>query len=32
VTYKTYRGLDHGEIVTSRAPANDATKFIRGRL
>jgi hypothetical protein len=32
VTYKTYRGVDHGEAVTARAPANDATKFIRGRL
>jgi pimeloyl-ACP methyl ester carboxylesterase len=31
VTYKTYRGLDHGEIVTTRAPANDATDFVRSR-
>ena len=32
VTYKTYKGVDHGRVVTDRAPANDATKFVRGRL
>jgi pimeloyl-ACP methyl ester carboxylesterase len=31
VTYKTYDGLDHGQVV-SGAPAADATKWIRGRL
>ena len=28
VTYKTYDGVDHGGAVTSKAPANDATKWI----
>ena len=35
VTYRTYKGVDHGgavanEAVTARRPANDATRFIRG--
>ncbi len=32
VTYKTYKGVDHGRVVTNRAPANDATTFVRSRL
>jgi pimeloyl-ACP methyl ester carboxylesterase len=28
VTYKTYNGVDHRGAVTSKAPANDATKWI----
>ncbi|HET9851562.1 MAG TPA: hypothetical protein VFP56_03530, partial [Candidatus Limnocylindrales bacterium] len=32
VSYKTYAGVDHGGVVTSRKPANDATKFIKARL
>jgi pimeloyl-ACP methyl ester carboxylesterase len=29
VTYKTYNGVDHGGAVTKKAPANDATKWIK---
>ena len=32
VTYKTYKGVDHGRVVTATAPANDATTFVRSRL
>jgi fermentation-respiration switch protein FrsA (DUF1100 family) len=32
VSYKTYAGLDHGGIVVRKAPANDATWFVRSRL
>jgi pimeloyl-ACP methyl ester carboxylesterase len=32
VSYKTYRGLDHAEIVLNRTPAADATKFVSQRL
>jgi fermentation-respiration switch protein FrsA (DUF1100 family) len=32
VTYKTYAGLGHGEVVTSAAPSADATKFVKSRF
>jgi pimeloyl-ACP methyl ester carboxylesterase len=32
VTYKTYAGVDHGEVVTSAAPSADATKFVKSRF
>jgi pimeloyl-ACP methyl ester carboxylesterase len=32
VTYKTYAGLGHGEVVTRAAPSADATKFVKSRF
>ena len=32
VVYKTYKGVNHGGIVTTAASARDATKYIRSRL
>jgi pimeloyl-ACP methyl ester carboxylesterase len=32
VTYKTYAGLGHGEVVTKVAPSADATKFVKSRF
>jgi pimeloyl-ACP methyl ester carboxylesterase len=32
VSYKTYAGIDHVQVVLNRKPAADATTFVRGRL
>ena len=32
VTYKTYEGVDHGEVVTDARSVGDATKYIRARF
>jgi pimeloyl-ACP methyl ester carboxylesterase len=32
VSYRTYEGVDHGEVVTDARSVRDATRFIRARL
>jgi hypothetical protein len=32
VTYMTYEGVDHGEVVTDSRSVRDATKYVRARL
>ena len=32
VVYKKYDGVNHGTVVTAKAPTTDATKYIRSRL
>jgi acetyl esterase/lipase len=32
VSYRTYEGVDHGEVVTDARSARDATRYIRGKL
>ena len=32
VTYKTYEGVDHGEVVTDARAVGDATRYIRARV
>jgi pimeloyl-ACP methyl ester carboxylesterase len=32
VTYRTYEGVDHGEVVTDARSTRDATKYLRARL
>jgi pimeloyl-ACP methyl ester carboxylesterase len=32
VAYKTYAGVNHGEVVTTAKPSADATKFVKSRF
>ena len=32
VTYRTYEGVDHGEVVTDARSTRDATRYLRARL